>query len=93
MAEVALVQVLYVITGTIRVLIMVMQLLMMGRALLSWIPLDDDNPIEDFLYTVTEPVIAPVRSVIEHFGWFEELPIDVSFLITFLLLSVLESLL
>lgn len=86
-------QLLYVITATIRILITVMQFLMMGRAILSWIPLDDDNPIEEFLYTVTEPVIAPVRSVIEHFGWFEGLPIDMSFFITFILLSILEMLL
>lgn len=86
-------QLLYVITATIRIFITVMQFLMMGRAILSWFPLDEDNPIEEFLYSVTEPVIAPVRSVIEHFGWFEGLPLDMSFFITFILLSVLEMLL
>jgi uncharacterized protein YggT (Ycf19 family) len=39
---------------------------------------------------VTEPVIMPVRAVINRLGLFEGLPIDMSFLITFMLLSVLE---
>lgn len=86
-------QVLYVISATVRYLIAAIQLLMFARAILSWIPMDDDNPIENFLYAVTEPVILPVRSVIERFGWFEGMPIDMSFFITFLLLSVLEMLL
>ncbi len=83
-------QILYVISATVRYLIAAIQFLMFGRAILSWIPMDDDNPIENFLYAVTEPVIMPVRSVIERFGWFEGMPIDMSFFITFLLLSVLE---
>ncbi len=64
---------------------------MLGRAILSWVPLDEDNPIETFLYTVTEPVIAPVRAVLEHFGWFDGLPVDMAFFITFLLISVLTA--
>ena len=83
-------QILYVIGTTIRVIVYVLQFLMLGRAIFSWLPLSEDNPIETFLYTVTEPVIAPVRAVIEYFGWFEGLPIDMSFFITFLLLSVLQ---
>ncbi len=82
--------VLYVIGTTLRVIVYVLQFLMLGRAILSWLPLDEDNPIENFLYAVTEPVIAPVRALIEYFGWFEGLPIDMSFFITFLLLAVLQ---
>ncbi len=83
----------YILTSTIRFVIVVIEFLMMGRAILSWIPMDDDNPVEDFLYTVTEPVIMPVRAVLDYFGWFQSLPIDMSFLITFILLSILEMLL
>lgn len=86
-------QVLYVISATVRYLITAIQFLMFARAILSWLPLDDDNPIENFLYAVTEPVILPVRTVIERFGWFEGMPIDMSFFITFLLLSILEMIL
>ena len=83
-------QILYVIGATVRIIVYVLQFLMLARAILSWLPLDEDNPIENFLYMVTEPVIAPVRALIEHFGWFEGLPIDMSFFITFILLSVIQ---
>lgn len=83
-------QFLYLISTTVRVLIGVLQFLMLGRAIISWLPVDEDNPIVTFLYAATEPVIMPVRSVIERFGWFEGMPIDMSFFITFILLSVLE---
>ena len=83
-------QVLYVISATVRYLITAIQFLMFARAILSWLPIDEDNPIMNFLYTVTEPVIMPVRAVIERFGWFEGMPIDMSFFITFILLSILS---
>ncbi len=85
--------ILYILTSTIRFVIVVIEFLMLGRAILSWIPMDDDNPIENFLYTVTEPVIMPVRAVIDYFGWFQSMPIDMSFFITFILLSIIEMLL
>ena len=58
---------------------------------MSWLPLDEDSPVENFLYAVTEPVIAPVRALCERFGWFEGLPVDMSFFITFLLITVLTA--
>ncbi|MGN1346229.1 MAG: YggT family protein [Eubacteriales bacterium] len=83
-------QVLYVVSATVRYLITAIQLLMLARAILSWLPIDEDNAVVNFLYAVTEPVILPVRAVLERFGWFEGMPIDMSFFITFLLLSILE---
>lgn len=83
-------QLLYVVKATIRYFVIALQFLMFARAIMSWLPIDDDNPIDNFLYAVTEPFIAPVRAVIERFGWFEGMPIDMSFFITFILLSILE---
>ena len=83
-------QIYYVLRATVSYLITAVQFLMFARAILSWLPIDEDNPIVNFLYAVTEPVIMPVRAVIEKFGWFEGMPIDMSFFITFLLLSVLD---
>jgi len=35
----------------------------------------------------------PVRTLCERFGWFEGLPIDMPFFLTFILLSVLAAIL
>lgn len=83
-------QVLYVVSATVSYLITVIQFLMFARAIISWLPVDEDSTIVNFLYAVTEPVIMPVRAVIERFGWFEGMPVDMSFFITFILLSIID---
>ena len=88
-----MIQIAYVLTTTVRILLIALQLLMLGRAILSWLPLEEENPVENFLFSLTEPVFAPVRALIDRFGWFEGLPIDMSFFITFILLSVLTAIL
>ncbi len=49
--------------------------------------------MENFLFGVTEPFIVPVRALCDRFGWFEGLPIDMPFFLTFILLSVLTAVL
>jgi YggT family protein len=42
----------------------VLAILIFIRALLSWVPnLDTRNPLVDFLIQVTEPILAPIRSI------------------------------
>ena len=83
-------QLVYVLTSTVKCIIGVLQFLMIIRAILSWIPMDEDNRIDAFLYAVTEPVIMPVRALLDRFGLFEGMPIDMSFFITFVLLSIIK---
>ena len=68
-------------------------LLMVGRAVLSWLPLDEDSAIFRFLYTVTEPLVVPVRMLLERFSFFRDSPLDISYAITMLLLFLLQELL
>ncbi len=64
--------------------------LMMARALLSLLLPDSDNPLVDFVYCVTEFCITPVRALCDRMSWFTESVFDVPFLITTLLLWVLD---
>lgn len=79
--------------GTVQALLSVVQICFFVRALLSWFPVRDDNPILTFVGMVTEPFIAPVRALFDRLGWFRNSPLDMSFLMAFLLLSALESIL
>ncbi len=65
------------------------QLLFFVRAILSWIPISAG--IYDFFCTVTEPLIAPVRILFDRLGINTALPIDMPFLVTYLLMAVLSS--
>ena len=66
---------------------------MLIRAILSWIPDLDASSFGDFIYSVTEPFIAPIRAFVERRGWFRNSPIDFSFLFTCLLIFAVQSML
>ena len=85
--------ILYVLSGIVSLFLGALQLMMFARAIISWIPVDEDSPVAAFLHAVTEPFIIPVRAVLERFEFFASSPIDISFFITFLLLSFLQSVL
>ena len=63
----------------------VMTILIIARALLSWVPnlIDPRGPIAEFLYTVTEPILGPIRSLMPR------MMIDLSPLIAIFLLNAI----
>ena len=63
------------------------------RAILSWFPLREGNPIVGFLHLVTEPFILPIRSLFYKMNWFQRTPIDVAYMATYLVLILAVSLL
>ena len=78
-----------VVTDIVVLLLLGVQIAMMLRAILSWFPIDS-NKFVDFLYVITEPFIVPIRLLFEKLGWFQNLPIDISFMVSYLLLSLLS---
>jgi YggT family protein len=77
----------------VKILIYALQFAMLLRAVMSWIPDIQDNKFSDFLYTVTEPVVLPVRMLFEKLRWFQNFPLDVSFIVAYLLLAILSAIL
>ena len=67
--------------GTASALVTVIELCFLVRAVLSWLPIADDNVILAFVMMVTEPIVAPIRMLFEKLGWFQNMPIDISFLV------------
>jgi YggT family protein len=41
-----------------------MRLAILARALISWVHADPYNPLVQFLYRITEPVLRPLRRVL-----------------------------
>ncbi len=70
------------------VVLSVLQIAMLIRAIMSWFP-TESNKFENFLYMITEPLIMPVRLLFEKLNWFQGLPVDISFFVTYLILSLL----
>lgn len=55
------------------------------RVLLSWFPVDPENPIIRFLNDITEPVLAPFRRVIPRIGMFDLSPLAALLVLQFLM--------
>jgi YggT family protein len=54
----------------------------LGRIILSWFPVSPGSPvatISSVLYSITEPVLGPIRNVMPQLGMFDLSPIIVIF--------------
>ncbi|HSS98779.1 MAG TPA: YggT family protein [Terriglobales bacterium] len=66
----------------------IFELVLLARVILSWFPnVDRSNPLIQFLYTVTEPVLRPIREMMPPTGM-----MDLSPLIVFLIIQVIMTL-
>ena len=75
----------------VRTLLSAFELCLIVRALLSWIPTRIEW-LDSFLYQVTEPVLRPFRNWFMKIDWARSLPIDISFLVLFLLVQMIQTL-
>ena len=81
------------IIGIAQAILFTLEIAMLIRAILSWFPLGEDNVIVRFVTMLTEPIVAPVRALFERMNWFQNIPIDVSFFVAYLLLSAVSTVL
>ncbi|MBE6616536.1 MAG: hypothetical protein E7627_01120 [Ruminococcaceae bacterium] len=84
-------QFIYVITTALSIFLDIVLTCMFISAVLSWIIPDDEYPIVNLLNGFVELFVAPVRHVLERLGWFQGIPLDISFLITYILLSLISA--
>ena len=48
---------------------------MLGRVLMSWIDPEFQKPLGQFLYSLTEPFLAPIRNILPQAGMFDFSPL------------------
>jgi len=69
-------------TGLINLALMIFELLILARVLLSWFPnMDHSNPLIRIVYDATEPILRPVRDMMPQTGMFDFSPIIVLLII------------
>ena len=83
--------ILYLLIASVRLILSAWYLLFIISAVLSWLP-DIDNAFTDFVFSVTEPALAPIRDLFDRLGVSSALPIDLSFLVVMILLSIVLNL-
>lgn len=80
-------QIAYVLVNFIVLFLQALLIAMLIRAIMSWFTMGEENRLTKFLYVVTEPVVMPIRNLCMHFGWFTDVPVDMPFFITTVILG------
>ena len=79
--------------GSVVALLYALQFLMFGRAIMSWFSPDEDNKIAQFLFMTTEPIVYPIRQLLNKIEFFGNMPVDMSFLVAMVVLMLCTTLL
>ena len=74
---IALGNLLIAVGGLLHWVIFLFYWLLLAHVILSWVSPDPRNPIVQFIYAATEPILAKVREKIPPFGMFDMSPIVV----------------
>ncbi len=83
--------VLYMVARICSLLLGILEIAMVIRAIASWIPSLDGKGWLEVVYMITEPIVVPVRALFDRFSFFRNSPIDFSFVIAFLLLGMVQT--
>jgi len=76
------------LSNVLDVFLSILYWLILIRALISWVSPDPFNPIVQFLYKTTEPILSPIRRILPfQLG----IGIDLSPIIAFFLIIFLKS--
>lgn len=81
----------HIICVSLGLLLSLMELGFFLRAILSFFDPEESGFLAAVLFLLTEPAILPVRALLSRLHIGEDLPVDLSFFVTFMLLSVLQT--
>lgn len=79
-----------ILSRTVLLALGAVQLAMLLRMILSLLGIDEEGGLGAFLLILTEPVILPMRILLSRVRALDGLPIDLSFMATYLLISFLS---
>ncbi|MBI4334038.1 MAG: YggT family protein [Chloroflexi bacterium] len=75
-----------IVRRVIEIVADILTFAIIARALLTWFPIRQDNPIVNLLNVITEPFLAPLRRIIPRIGM-----IDISPLVAILILQLIRT--
>ena len=82
-----------IVANSVVALLYALQFLMFGRAVMTWFAPDEDNKLAQFLFMTTEPIVYPIRQLLNKIEFFGNMPIDMSFLVAMVVLMLCTTLL
>ena len=79
------------LANSVNVFCNILYFLILARVLLSWIPMQPDNKIRRFFYVLTEPLLGPIRSLINKSPLGGGMMVDFSPVIVLFIIQILRS--
>lgn len=61
---------------------------MLIQALMSWMPIDEENTLYRYITTITEPLVAPIRKLLSRIPVLSRIPFDISFIAAYFLVYI-----
>lgn len=72
-------------------LLVFIQYAIFARVIVSWLPISKNNSIISLLYQITEPILAPLRGIIERSAIGRNLIFDFSPMLAFILIGLIRN--
>ena len=79
------------LANSVNVFCNILYFLLLARVLLSWIPMRPDSKISQFFYVLTEPLLGPIRSLINKSPLGGGMMVDFSPVIVLFIIQILRS--
>mgnify|MGYP000211529461 CR=1 FL=1 len=79
------------IIRAVDLLFRIMEYAILARVIISWIPIPRDNQFIRLLYQITEPILGPIRSMIQRSAMGRNMMIDFSPIIAFILIGLIRN--
>ena len=80
---------LYILVKFVVIFLDILAFAMVARSLFSWF-FEPEGKLFYFLYVLTEPAILPLRKLFYKMNWFQELPIDMAYMLTYPVIFILQ---
>ncbi|MBQ8911671.1 MAG: YggT family protein [Clostridia bacterium] len=82
----------YVLSSLIITACSLLSGVLMINVLISWFFPEAEGPFFNIIRNVSYFLVTPARVLLDRTGWFADLPIDMSYLLTMITLSLVSSL-
>ncbi len=79
-----------VIYRAIGIVLNVIEVAILIRAFISWLPFSKESKLVYLLFQITEPILAPIRNLVQRSSFGKNIMFDISPIIAFILLRILR---
>lgn len=82
-----------IIARVFNILLEVLQYAILANVILSYLPISRDNMFSRIVYQLTEPILEPIRNLLDKSFRMRDIPFDISPIIAFFLIRLLQNIL